>query len=506
ILESASDAFVAIDRQGTITAWNRQAEAIFGWPRDEMLGRRLVDTIIPPSYREAHTEGMRHLHATGEQKVLGQRLELSALRRDGSEFPVELTIWAAGSAPLSFNAFIRDITEKRRAEELRGLLVAIVESTDDTVIAYSLDGTVQSWNAGAESLYGYPAEEMIGRAFTEIVPDDLLAEAERNLATVARGEKIRDFETRRKTESGQMVDVSITISPILDPSGKVIGLSSIGRDITKRKRAEQVLKRAFEHEREMVQKLQQVDQIKSNFVSSVSHELRTPLTSIVGYLELLLEEEDGAFTGAQQEMIGIIDRNSRRLLELIEDVLTLSRIESGKFEISPSRLELKSLVDEVSRAVLPMLTSRSLEFAVELGDVKQVMADASQLERVLLNLLTNAIKFTPDGGRITVSAHREGAMVAVSVADTGIGIAHEDQAKLFDYFYRASAAQAMAIPGTGLGLAIVKNIVEKHGGTVRVESEPGAGTTFTFTVPSGRPVEMPAPEEENVDRSSKGGD
>jgi two-component system phosphate regulon sensor histidine kinase PhoR len=241
---------------------------------------------------------------------------------------------------------------------------------------------------------------------------------------------------------------------------------------------------AYERERHMVAKLQELDNAKSEFVSSVSHELRTPLTSIVGYLELLLEGEGGPLEAEQLRMLEVIGRNSRRLLALIEDLLTLSRIESGAFKVSMTPIELPPLVDAVVESVKPTVDARKLELVVDVpARTGTILGDEPQLERVLLNLITNALKFTPEGGRVTLSARPVGDSIALSVADTGIGIPASEQPKLFSRFFRSSISQERAIQGTGLGLVIVKSIVEHHGGSIWFTSKPGEGTTFTVTLP-----------------------
>jgi signal transduction histidine kinase len=251
-------------------------------------------------------------------------------------------------------------------------------------------------------------------------------------------------------------------------------------DVTVRRRAAEELQLAFEQ-------LQEVDRVKTDFVSTVSHELRTPLTSIVGYLELLTEQEAGPLAPAQADMLSVVERNSRRLLALIEDLLTLSRVESGSFRLGRELVEVADLVDGARAAVLPALRAKGLTIAVDVSpDLAAVRGDAAQLERVVLNLLSNAAKFTPEGGSVTVTARSVGSSVELRVRDTGMGIAPDEQAKLFTRFFRSTEARLQAIQGTGLGLAIVKTIVEQHGGSVEVESALGEGTTFTIVLPAAR--------------------
>jgi PAS domain S-box-containing protein len=238
ILDMALDAVIGMDEHGVITNWNPRAEVIFGWTAGEAVGKKLSEVVIPPQYREAHIRGLRHFLATGQGPVLNRRIEITALRRDGTEFPVELSIlpWKVG-ASYRFNAFIADITERKRAEGTKARLAAIVESSDDAIIGKTLDGIVVSWNRGAERLFGYAAEEVLGRPITVLIPPDHSDEEPKNIERLRRGERIEHFETVRRRKDGEEIDVSLTISPIKDETGKIIGISKIARDITERQRA-----------------------------------------------------------------------------------------------------------------------------------------------------------------------------------------------------------------------------------------------------------------------------
>ncbi len=240
----------------------------------------------------------------------------------------------------------------------------------------------------------------------------------------------------------------------------------------------------FENQHRVVERLEQLDRDKTTFMSNVSHELRTPLTSIMGYLELLQDGDAGELSRDQLGLLGTIDRNSKRLLDLIEDLLILSRIEGGMFTMDQAPVEVASALQEVLTSLRPQYRSRSVDLVVEAApDLGTVVGDERQLERVLLNLLSNAVKFTAPGGRVVVEGRIDGAVVEVSVADNGIGIPHDEQHRLFERFFRSSTAQAQAIQGTGLGLAISKTIVERHGGTLHAASTPDVGTTFVVRFP-----------------------
>lgn len=234
----------------------------------------------------------------------------------------------------------------------------------------------------------------------------------------------------------------------------------------------------------MVERLTELDQEKTDFVSCVSHELRTPLTSMLGFLELLTGGDAGALTTDQTQMLEVVDRNARRLLSRIDDLLTVSRAEAGTFRLSLGPVVLEDLANAAVGAMAPTLASRCLELAVEVAEgAGTIIGDADQLDRVFINLLSNAVKFTPDGGRISLRVWRERASISIVVADNGIGVPADEQSRLFQRFYRSSIATDMAIPGTGLGLVIIRSIVEQHRGRINLRSSPGVGTEVTVTLP-----------------------
>lgn len=249
----------------------------------------------------------------------------------------------------------------------------------------------------------------------------------------------------------------------------------------------------YEAERGMVEQLRQLDEVKSDFVSSVSHELRTPLTSVMGYLEMLRDREAGPLTIEQDRMLDIVERNTERLLDLIEDLLALARIESGRFKVVPAPIELPPLLDATLDAIRPEIAKRELRLLLDVPPgLPLVLGDVRQLERVLLNLLSNAVKFTPKGGQVRVTLAPRVRSVVLEVADTGLGIPMEEQDKLFTRFFRSSVSQLHSVPGTGLGLMIVKAVVDSHGGTIDVRSAEGRGTAVIVSlpaVPASRPIE-----------------
>jgi signal transduction histidine kinase len=241
--------------------------------------------------------------------------------------------------------------------------------------------------------------------------------------------------------------------------------------------------RLFEREQHLVSRLQALDTAKTDFMSTVSHELRTPLTSISGYLELLLDAEPDDFSDAQLRMLEVIGRNTKRLRELIEDILTLSKIESGDFRSEQGTVDLAEIVERGAAAISPAAAKASVGLHLDVRGPLPLTGDGVQLDRVLVNLLSNAVKFTSAEGTVTVRAERSGNAAVLVVADTGMGIPEPEQAALFARFFRASNAIHQAIPGTGLGLAIVRTIVDNHDGTIEIQSAENVGTTVTVRLP-----------------------
>ncbi|CAA9340547.1 MAG: diguanylate cyclase/phosphodiesterase (GGDEF & EAL domains) with PAS/PAC sensor(s) [uncultured Gemmatimonadetes bacterium] len=617
IVESAHDAFVAIDASGVVVDWNAQAERTFGWRREEAYESRLADLIIPPARREEHLRGMEELLSTGEGSFLNRRVELEAMHRDGTVFPVEMTVAAvpvAGSRIVT--AFIHDISERRHAqqevrrkeeyfraliekasdlitildlegmfiyespavyqlfgyqgEELRGRnafelihpedvgavlatfgeilsapgttagvdfrfrhsdgswrwlgargtnllghpavggvvvnsrditasraadealrrLASIVESSDDAIISKTLDGTILSWNTGAERIYGYTAEEVVGRSMDLLVPPEAAGDEARIVELIRRGERIRHYETVRLRRDGRRIDVSMTVSLIRDAQGNVTSASSISRNITERKRAEAELVRAKEN-------AEAASLAKSEFLSRMSHELRTPLNSVIGFTNVLRKNKRG--TLGDQEL-GFLDRiasNGVHLLGLINDILDLAKVEAGKAELELGTVAL----DDTVMSILTELQGAVRDRPVELRSiVPSVLApletDAVKLKQVLINLVGNALKFTERGSvTLAVTADAAGRPVRIDVADTGVGIPRDRLSAIFLPFEQAELGTTRRYGGTGLGLAISTSLCDLMGYRLQVRSEEGEGSVFSIILaPNAIPAEeAPAP-------------
>ena len=395
------------------------------------------------------------------------------------------------------NQLEQALLERRRAEETVVQLAAIVESSDDAIAGTGLGGEVFSWNAGAERLFGYTAGEMIGQPVAVLVPSERLHE----LRTVARrvnaGEGVEAHQTRGLRKDGTEIDVSLTVSPIRDSMQRVTGAAVIARDITHIKRQQSQLQSLLAKERvartdaeaahqalaQQNERLRELDRLKDEFISLVSHELRTPLTSIRGYLELLLDGGAGELSDDQSRFLSVVDRNSKRLMHLVGDLLFLAQVEAGKLTLELGEVRLDDVVSESVEAAKPIADEKGIQLRASLDTTPNMVGDRGRLGQVLDNLVSNAIKFTTEGGAVDVRLSSTADEALIEVADNGIGIAPEEQELLFDRFFRSSEATERAIPGTGLGLTIVKAIVERHDGTVEVESASGRGTTMRVRLP-----------------------
>ena len=734
VTENSLEAIISGDQAGLITYLNPAAERMFGWPAAEAVGRP-IKILMPERYHAAHEEGMRRFLETGERRLIGETIELVGLRRGGEEFPLSLSLvdWHVDGRTY-FTGTIRDISRRASVDRARRELAAIVDGTADAVIGWGLDGIVTSWNRGAERIYGYDAQEMIGRSLDVLVAPGHESELPELLERVRAGERIENFETVRMRKDWRRIDIALTVSPVHDERGRVSGVSTIARDISEQKAAERklaesarhfelikdlvatcgfdgyfkklngaweetfgwtpdqllpnpfivivhpddreavesevarlarggttaefkirvqtseggwlwtewsaspdvpaglfycvgreisgrmeaertlaaerrqfadaqqiasvgsweldldsgertwsaqqyrnhgfepgdplptfehVLERIHPEDREGAQtEIEQIflgterelrisyrvvlgdgrvreievegrplidadgsrrllgtsrdvtaerdaERLKDDFFGLVSHELRTPLTSIIGYSELLAEVERENLSEQGRRFIEVIERNSRRELSLVGDLLLLTKITAGTFEIELGRADLTELAASALEAARPAAEQAEVELSLEAGVPNVVDGDPHRLAQVVDNLVSNAIKFTPRGGRVAVKVERTPGAVALEVTDTGIGIEQDDLGRLFDRMYRAGEAERRHIQGTGLGLTIVKAIVDAHEATIAVTSEPEKGTTFRVELPvreAWDPREHRTPVRDRPGRAARGGE
>lgn len=451
IVQAATDGIMTVDPRGRITSVNRAAQLMFDYPAQELLARDLERLIPAPA-------GILEASDT----AAAQRSEMEGVRRDGSRFPIELSVSVVRTEHDHFFAVVvRDITERKRAYETRFQLASIVESSDDAIIGWSPDLRIVSWNPGAERIYGYTAAEILGRPFPILLPAGRQDEARHLVERLQRGEHLQNYETVRERKDGRPIDVSVTVSATRDEAGRITGFSTIARDITERKA---------------------IERLKDEFIATVSHELRTPLTAIRGHVELILDGEAGPVTPLQRQFLGVAIQNTDRLAALINDLLDVEKIEAGKMQIRQEPVDVAVILREVVATFRLEAERKGLGFREEIADRLVVTGDRDRLIQVFANLVSNAIKYTSHG-EVGVRASRRDGRVAVVVHDTGIGIAAEDRPQLFTKFFRSSDTAVRDAGGTGLGLVIVKGIVERHGGSIELDSEKGSGSRFTVLLP-----------------------
>ena len=484
MLEASLDAVVMMDHRGDVVEFNAAAEALFGYSRAQAVGRPLADLLIPQRLRDRHRQGLESYLATGNGPVIGRRIELPAIRFDGSEFPVEIGIIAVHSDVPLFMGFIRDLSEQKRAVEARSRLAAIVDSSHDAIIGHTLDGLITSWNKGAERVFGYAAEDVIGKPVAMLVPPGCIGEEPHAVEQLKKGEAIDHILTQGRRKDGQDVDVSMTISPIQNSSGEVVGVSRIARDISQEKRIEELRIRSVELEARSRQ-IQEANRLKSEFLANMSHELRTPLNAVIGFSELMYDGKVGPASDAQRDCLEDILTSSRHLLQLINDVLDLAKIEAGKMEFRPEPVDVARVIGEVGAILRSLSAKKRIEVHADIeAGLSGIVTDPGKLKQVLYNYLSNAIKFTPEGGRVSVQARGEGAdRFRIEVEDSGIGIGEKDLALLFTEFQQIDSSTSKTHAGTGLGLALTRRIVEAQGGRVGVHSALGKGSVFFAVLP-----------------------
>ncbi|WP_417389791.1 PAS domain S-box protein [Gimesia sp.] len=676
IVDSAMDAVITMNLDGCVLDWNRRAEEIFGWSRKEAAGNPVCELIIPPQYVEQYQEGLRLFKTTGKKRVINNKMELTALRRNGHEFPIEMMVtqieW---NGQTIFNAFVRDVSDRKEAEQLiarekleaallqqasfssstndaledalricvanlgeisgwpighaylrqqggnrlissriwhlqnrdhflelrtesekqtfargedipgyvwsrgepvwitnfenedtiihkrnfagldvrsafafpvkldgdviavveffntkltspdlnllalsRGVsnlirhviervqwqeertrLAAIVDSSGDAIIGKAPDGTITSWNNGAEVIYGWLEDEVIGETVSILLPPGMAREESEILEAMKTGRRLDQFQTRRMRKDGTIIDVAITVSPIRGMDHQVVGSSSIERDITARRRREEELSKAKDE-------AEQATRAQGEFLANVSHELRTPMNAILGMLELTLQEN---LTPLKRDYLQTAKDSADSLLLLVNDILDFSRLEAGRFELEPVPFNLRVMLDEAVKTLSLRACEKGLELICRIDKrvPTQVLGDPVRLRQILTNLAGNAIKFTEQGEVVVdvkvIESSVEGTpdsamqsaadppshippgekpLLEFSVSDTGIGIAAEDQERIFAPFAQADASTTRHYSGTGLGLAICHELIGLMQGKMFLTSETGKGSRFSFQV------------------------
>ena len=482
-----------IDSDWTMEYLSDEIEDLVGYPSREFIKReRAFADVVHPEHRKQLEDDVAAAVAEDRPYTTQYRV----MHADGSiRHVVERGKAVPTRSGLKLDGAIFDVTDQRIAEAERLKLASIVESSQDSIISTDLDDIITSWNDGATRIYGYTSAEMIGRSFSLLVPEELHDERPRLIERVLAGDPVRSLETRRQRRDGSHVDVLVSISPIRDSGGKIVGVATIAQDISTRKQVEAERERLLHELEAQNERLRELDRLKDEFVALVSHELRTPLTSIRGYLELVLEEE-GALSDEQRQFLGVVERNAHRLLALVGDLLFLAQLEAGKLSLELGAVDLSAIAAESVETARPLAEEKDITVTLATGPLALIAGDRARLAQLLDNLISNGIKFTPAGGRVDVRVRGERGQAVIEVRDTGMGIPSDEQEHLFERFFRTAKATEQAIPGTGLGLAISKAIVHAHGGRITFTSSEGSGTTFRVSIPIRQLAPEPLEAEE----------
>jgi PAS domain S-box-containing protein len=470
ILEALPAAIYTTDAEGRITSFNEEAVRFSGrvpqigsdswcvtWKLYNNDGTPLPHDQCPMAIALKEGRPVRGVSAIAERP--------DGTRVNFMPYPTPIKD-AAGRVIGAVNMLV-DITEQKRAEEIQARLASIVANSDDAIVSKSLEGVIRTWNRGAERLFGYSAEEAVGKHITLIIPQERYAEEDMVLSKVRRGEMVDHFETVRRTKDGRLIDISLTVSPIRDAEGHIIGASKIARDVSERKAAERALREA--------------DQRKDEFIATLAHELRNPLSAIAVAVDLLaratIEDRKARFA------VPAIGRQVKQLRRIVDDLLSMARITSGKLTL---RKEPVNLLEFAQRVINDYEALGDYRGQFELTGVEAAVdADPARLAQMIQNLLDNAIKY--GGKHIALRVLADDGVARLVVADDGQGMSAEMQQSLFQPFMQGTQPAEGEQRGLGLGLALVARLASLHGGSAAGESDgPGAGSTFTITLPLAR--------------------
>jgi PAS domain S-box-containing protein len=492
LVDASPLSIVATDRDDVVQVWSPAAARLTAWPADEAIGRRLVELIVPDGRRAEYAEARAGLLSGATISSL----ETVRRRRDGAIVDVEVSASPLRDADGTIMGIVwveTDVSVRRQAaealrqseERFRGYF----EHAPTGMTITSIDGAIVGVNPAFCRMVGYTETELVGTPFQAIThPDDVAANVVAR-ERLLRGEEARlAYEKRYVHRDGHTVWAHLSIEML--PGGTDRKLLAHVQDVTERKRSELEREELLQLKQQMLaeleaqnDRLRELDRLKDEFLALVSHELRTPLTSIKGYLSVMGDEDVAGNHPERARYLEIVDRNARRLEQLVEDLLLIAQIDAGKLELDRLEVDLAGIVADAVETAAGLARARDIEVTLERAGPSPLLGDATRLGQVVDNLLANALKFTPDGGAVRVRVGSNGSETYVEIEDTGIGIPTEEQAQLFQRFFRATNARQRAIKGTGLGLAICRAIVEAHRGFITLRSEPQAGTTVAVRFP-----------------------
>lgn len=483
ILESITDLFYSLDREWRFVDMNRHTETRFRRSRDELIGKIIWDV-----YPEAVNSALfTNLHKAMDE-MTPVHFELASRIVPGVWFEAHAYPSSEG-----LTVYLREITERKQAEITNQLLVAIVESSEDAIVSKTLKGIITSWNKGAEHTFGYTAQEVIGKPITIIIPTDRLDEEPAILQRIREGKRVEHYETIRRRKDGSLIDISLSVSPIRDQEGQIVGASKIARDISESKRAEKERLQLLENERLARSEAEEANRLKDEFLATLSHELRNPLNVILGYAEVLLRSEEAKRSPFIKRTGEILKRNALAQSQLVRDLLVLSRLHMGKLSLNSETVSFTDLINNAVETIHVEANAKGLKIRVEVPEeIMFVYGDPLRMEQVVWNLLNNAVKFTPSGGTITVRLANQDHRAVLQVEDTGQGIDPDFLPHVFEMFRQADATKSRRQSGLGIGLALVEELVRLHDGSVAVHSAGlGHGAQFTVSLPLSNDSEQP---------------
>lgn len=499
VLNNVKDIVLLFNKNGDIISANNEAVNSYGYTKEELLSMNIFQ--------------LRNVEKTDLvkdqlQKAKSEGIEFEALhyRKDGSSFHVEVKSTSFETDDdKSVISIIRDISYRIKKEEEISKFASIIENSQDVIIGKTLDGIITSWNKAAEEIYGYSEDEAIGKNISIIIPEGKISDFYKIMDEIKIGNKVKNFETVRKKKNNDLIYVSVSVSPIYDLYGNLVGASTITRDMTERRLKEKELTEKYEELSAVYEELAATEEelrsnykelqkakeeaekanlAKSQFLANMSHEIRTPMNGIIGVIDLLNLTE---LNNNQKEYINILEHSSKLLLNVINSILDISKIESGNFQLNMKAFNLKKTLDRTIKQLSISCMNKNLEVSYFVDPFIEfnLIGDELRLNQVLINLINNAVKFTEKGGiRFKVnkiSQSNNGIILQFSIQDTGIGINEEFKKHIFKKFVQQDMSYTKKYSGTGLGLAISKELVKMMNGDIWFESKFGIGSTFYFT-------------------------
>lgn len=476
IVDFSHDAIIGETLDGVIMTWNRGAERMFGYAAQEAVGKSVL-FLLPVELKDEVPALMAKVRA-GE--VVPDRDSIR-LHKDGTRIDVALSfspILAADGTVVGASVVEREINLRKSAERRLRQTQLAVESSQDAIISESigvigetLDGIITTWNHGAEKMFGYSAEEAVGKSVVFLLPPDMKDDVHALLSRVRAGEAVADYESVRVHKDGSRIDVALSCSPIKDEAGNVVGASIVERNITERKKAELRIK--------------ELNEVRNKFISIISHQLRTPLTALNWNLESILNGDFGKLEETQRRFLQATHSASAEMTHRIHSLLTAMDVEEGRVRYETEDVSLGSLCAGVVNELMKKCELRNLSCVYTPPDVEvpTIYGDGKKIRAVIAAMVENAIDYTGEDGKITMALSVKGGFARFAVTDTGIGVPRSEQRLIFTRFFRASNASVMQPDAFGLGLFIAMHFIEQHHGKIGFESEEGKGSTFWFELP-----------------------